>query len=162
MTRGYSRFALSAVCAASFVLDPCGASAQGTRTNSVGIKLVLVPAGEYMMGAEEDPSDTLSAFPYARREWPDGELPRHRVRITKPFYMGAYEVTLGRFLTFYHSAKYKTDCEREYEYTKQRVAAEDTAYVFFDLWNSPLRAWIKVEASAIEMKRTWERGFSMG
>ncbi len=52
------------------------------------MKLTLVPAGDFMMGAEENPSDTLAAFPYARREWLDGETPQHRVKITKPIHMG--------------------------------------------------------------------------
>ncbi|HEY5315566.1 MAG TPA: formylglycine-generating enzyme family protein [Pirellulales bacterium] len=77
------------------------------------MKLVLVPAGTFMMGAEEDRSDTLNYFPYCDPKWLDGEPPRHRVRITKPFYMGQYEVTLGQFLMFYHGAGYKTDIERD-------------------------------------------------
>ena len=84
-----------------------------TITNTLGMKLVLIPAGQFMMGAEEDRSDTLNYFPYCDPKWLDGELPRHRVRITKPFYMGKYEVTLGEFLMFYHGAKYKTDIERD-------------------------------------------------
>jgi hypothetical protein len=52
--------------------------------------------------------------------------------------------------------------QRQYQYTEQRVAAEDAAYVFFDLWQTTLDAWIKVQASAFEIERHWERGFSMG
>jgi|GEM_PF-5112023 len=52
--------------------------------------------------------------------------------------------------------------QRQYSYTEQRVAAEDAAYVFFDLWQTPLNAWIKVQASAFEVSRRWERDFSMG
>jgi hypothetical protein len=52
--------------------------------------------------------------------------------------------------------------QRQYPYTEQRAAAEDTAYVFFDLWRTPLDARIKVHAAAFEVKRRWERGFSMG
>jgi formylglycine-generating enzyme required for sulfatase activity len=33
-------------------------------TNSIGMKLVLVPAGEFIMGAEERHSNTLDCFPY--------------------------------------------------------------------------------------------------
>ena len=44
-------------------------------TNSIGMKLVLIPAGEFWMGSPA--SDTT-----AGRE----EKPRHRVRITRPFY----------------------------------------------------------------------------
>ena len=49
-----------------------------------GIKLemVLIPAGEFMMGA---PDSEKGAF--------ENEKPRHRVRITKRFYLGKYLVT---------------------------------------------------------------------
>jgi hypothetical protein len=52
--------------------------------------------------------------------------------------------------------------QRQYRYEEQRTAAEDAAYVFFDLWQSSLDAWIKVDASAFEVERHWERKFSMG
>ena len=52
--------------------------------------------------------------------------------------------------------------QRTYGYGDPRAAAEDAAYVFFDLWGTPLEAWIKVEASAFDGRRRWERGFSMG
>jgi hypothetical protein len=52
--------------------------------------------------------------------------------------------------------------QRKYRYSELRAAAEDVAFVFFDLWGVRLDAWIKVEASAFEVKRRWERGFSMG
>jgi len=51
------------------------------KTNSIGMKLVLIPPGKFLMGSP--PSEV------GRRE---NEL-QHRVRITKPFYLGAYEVT---------------------------------------------------------------------
>jgi len=77
------------------------------------MKLVLIPAGEFMMGAEEDRAETLNYFKYCDPKWLDGELPRHKVRITKAFHMGQHEVTLGQFMKFYHGAKYKTDIERD-------------------------------------------------
>ena len=57
-------------------------------TNSIGMKLVRTPAGEFMMGAEEDQDATMSAFPYADPALLPREWPRHKVRITKSFYMG--------------------------------------------------------------------------
>ena len=82
-------------------------------TNSIGMKLVTIPAGEFLMGAEEDRADTLNRFPYCDPKWLDGELPRHKVRITKSFYMGQHEVTLRQFLKFSHDAKYKIEAERD-------------------------------------------------
>jgi formylglycine-generating enzyme required for sulfatase activity len=82
-------------------------------TNSIEMKLVLIPAGHFMMGAEEHRSDTLQAYPYCDPKWLDGELPPHKVKFAKPFYMGQYEVTLGQFLAFYNEAKYKLEIERD-------------------------------------------------
>jgi serine/threonine-protein kinase len=49
----------------------------GTYTNSLGMEFVLIPAGEFMMGAV--PQD---------KEADDREKPQHKIRITKSFYMG--------------------------------------------------------------------------
>ena len=54
-------------------------------TNSIGMKLKLIPAGEFMMGSPEDEKDRH-----------DNEK-QHRVRITKPYYLGIHEVTQGQF-----------------------------------------------------------------
>jgi formylglycine-generating enzyme required for sulfatase activity len=48
----------------------------------VKLEMVLIPAGEFMMGSPES-DETAHA----------GEKPRHWVRITKPFYLGKYLVT---------------------------------------------------------------------
>lgn len=91
---------------------PAWAETPRTITNSIGMKLVLVPAGEFTMGAEEDRGETIKYFPYVDPKELKGELPRHKVRITKPFYLGQYEVTLGQFMKFHRDAKYKTEIER--------------------------------------------------
>jgi len=49
-------------------------------TNNLGMQFVLIEAGVFMMGAPG--MDALA-----------DQLPSHRVRITKPFYMGRHEVT---------------------------------------------------------------------
>jgi formylglycine-generating enzyme required for sulfatase activity/outer membrane protein assembly factor BamB len=51
-------------------------------TNSIGMKLVRIPAGEFLMGSRRDGKN-------ARAD----EKPQHRVHITKPFFIGMYEVT---------------------------------------------------------------------
>ena len=53
-----------------------------TYTNSLGMEFILIPEGEFMMGAV--PQDKNAS---------DDEKPQHKVRITKPFYMGKYPVT---------------------------------------------------------------------
>ena len=72
-------------------------------TNSVGMELVQIPAGEFMMGNPEEIADMLKAFPYMESALLQGEWPLHRVRISKPFYLGTCEVTIGQFMRFYDS-----------------------------------------------------------
>ncbi len=50
--------------------------------NPIGMQLRLIPPGEFMMGSPESEE--------GRR---DDESPQHRVRITRPFYLGVYPVT---------------------------------------------------------------------
>ena len=50
-------------------------------TNSIGMKLVLIPLGEFLMGSSETEPSAKPA-----------EEPQHRVRITRPFYVGMHEV----------------------------------------------------------------------
>lgn len=67
-------------------------------TNSLGMKLVLVPPGEFMMGSDD---------PQAQPR----EKPVHRVRISRPYYVGKYPVTVGEFRRFAEATGYKTDAE---------------------------------------------------
>jgi formylglycine-generating enzyme required for sulfatase activity len=53
-----------------------------TYPNSIGMKFLLIPAGTFMMGADKNFEDA-----------DNDELPRHQVTISKPFYLGVYEVT---------------------------------------------------------------------
>jgi formylglycine-generating enzyme required for sulfatase activity/serine/threonine protein kinase len=52
--------------------------------NSIGMKLAYIPAGEFMMGSPEGEGDP-------------SERPRHKVKITKAFYLGIHEVTQRHF-----------------------------------------------------------------
>jgi formylglycine-generating enzyme required for sulfatase activity len=64
-----------------------GQAAEHSRfTNSVGMQFVLIPAGSFWMGAPQ--TDSLR-FP------PEG--PQRRVTISRPFYLGVYEVTQGQY-----------------------------------------------------------------
>ena len=68
-------------------------------TNSIGMKFVLVPSGEFEMGASpEEIKGTLEVD--SRPESVNvvrSEGPKHRVKITKPFYMGIFTVTQGDY-----------------------------------------------------------------
>jgi len=91
-------------------------------TNSIGMKLVLIPPGEFDMGS------TQAEIDQELREVSEGKLmdrqsgpyscylmegPQHHVRITRPFYLGMYEVTVGQFRQFVRAEKYETDAQRD-------------------------------------------------
>lgn len=77
--------------------------------NSLGMKFVLVPAGEFLMGSDELPEALARTFPqYERRRFEQlaDEAPVHTVRITRPFFLGQYEVTVGQFRRFLAESGY--------------------------------------------------------
>ena len=65
-------------------------------TNSIGMKLVLIPPGEFEMGSPKELIEEELKAPdddqWYKERLP-GEGPQHRVRITRPFYLGVYAVT---------------------------------------------------------------------
>ena len=74
-------------------------------TNSINMKLVRIPPGEYMMGSPKRELDWLKLtfrkiWREGHKQWFQDELPLHPVRITKSFYMGTTEVTVGQFRQF--------------------------------------------------------------
>jgi serine/threonine protein kinase len=87
-------------------------------TNSIGMKLRLIPPGEFMMG--DDPGDTSEAIDAGlKASWGRGaaeglarsSLPKHPVRLTKAYYLGTCEVTVGQFRLFSQNAPYRSTRE---------------------------------------------------
>jgi formylglycine-generating enzyme required for sulfatase activity len=97
--------------------EPAAAGSKREIANSIGMKLTLIPAGEFMMGSREPAEDTAAFFnktysgELLKPDLFEDEHPRHRVRITRPFYLGTYHVTLGQFRQFVQAARYRTDAE---------------------------------------------------
>jgi formylglycine-generating enzyme len=88
-----------------------------TLTNSIGMKLVRIPAGDYMMGSPKREMDWLrltfrKIWREGHKQWFQDEMPVHPVRITKPFYIGATVITVGQFRQFVRDANFKTDAEK--------------------------------------------------
>src|SRR4051794_20881591 len=69
--------------------------------NGLGMRLVPIPTGEFLMGSSDD------------EDADDDEKPGHLVRITRPLYLGATEVTVGQFRRFVEAARYRTEAERD-------------------------------------------------
>jgi formylglycine-generating enzyme required for sulfatase activity/serine/threonine protein kinase len=70
------------------------------QTNSIGMKLVLIPPGEFTMASPKELIEEELRAHAADSWYTDrlpGEGPQHRVRITKPFYLGMYVVTQGEY-----------------------------------------------------------------
>ncbi len=69
-------------------------------TNSFGMKFVRIEPGEFMMGGlRKELPGGLAPEGFMRGGDPD-EQPAHKVRISKPFYMGTYEVTNTQYEQF--------------------------------------------------------------
>jgi formylglycine-generating enzyme required for sulfatase activity len=86
------------------VLLLCGAAWGGDlppeMTNSIGMKLVRIDAGRFTMGSSGAPlPEALVTKPHFRTGDFD-EQPAHEVRISKPFLMGAHEVTNAQYEQF--------------------------------------------------------------
>ncbi|MCK6484024.1 MAG: SUMF1/EgtB/PvdO family nonheme iron enzyme [Phycisphaerae bacterium] len=81
-----------------------GAPATKTLTidcgNGVTMELVLIPAGTFTMGS-----------PQSEQMREDDEA-QHQVTISRPFYMGKHEVTVGQFRRFVEETTFQSDAEK--------------------------------------------------
>jgi uncharacterized protein (TIGR02996 family) len=82
-------------------------------TNSIGMRLALVPAGTFWMGSPEDEE---------AREF--NEVPCHKVTLTRPYWMGVFQVTQAEYLAITgHNPSGFAEGGQEAE----RVLGEDTS-----------------------------------
>ena len=71
----------------TFSTSAIGRAANPSATNSIGMKLVLIPAGEFVMGSPE--GEGVPKFNQDEKQV--------RVKLTKLFYLGKHEVTQGQW-----------------------------------------------------------------
>ena len=84
-------------------------------TNSIGMKMVLIPAGEFLMGSPDSDNDAS-----------DDEKPQHRVKITRPFYLGVFPVTQDEYERVMRKtpSRFKGDPRRPVEMVSWTYAME--------------------------------------
>ncbi len=69
--------------------------------NSLGMRFAWIPSGKYLMGSPESEPG---------REKQEGQ---HEVVLSRGFFLGVHEVTVGQFKRFAREEKYQTDAERD-------------------------------------------------
>jgi formylglycine-generating enzyme required for sulfatase activity/tRNA A-37 threonylcarbamoyl transferase component Bud32 len=73
------------------------------HTNTLGMTFKLIPAGKFAMGSPQQEIDRClesAGEDEDRKERLQAEVPEHDVEITRPFYLGTTEVTVGQFQKF--------------------------------------------------------------
>jgi formylglycine-generating enzyme required for sulfatase activity len=97
-------------------------------TNSIGMKLNLIPAGRFLMGSpENEPGHDVD------------EGPQREVTMSRPFHMGIYEVTVGQFKAFVEATNYQTEAETSGK-GSARIDRERKTWVLEDpktTWRTP-------------------------
>lgn len=92
------------------------ASPAQTLTNSIGMKLRLIPAGSFQMGSSQAQIEQAVALD-SRLDASNfaNEQPQHRVEISRAFNLGTTEVTRGQFSQFVAATGYRTEAETDGE-----------------------------------------------
>ena len=100
-------------------------------TNSIGMRLARIKPGTFVMGVGKTPlPDELAGKPH-RNCGDFDEQPIHQVKITKPFYMGVYEVTNAQYERF--------DPEHRKLRGKLGFSEHDDEAVVFVSWHDAVR-----------------------
>ena len=108
-------------CLAALALVTCipAQAAPPTWRNSIGMPFVRVPAGTFWMGSaatQDTPAALAQRFPLLEPErftLLADESPVHQVQISRAFYMGQHEVTVGQFRHFIAASGYQPESEAD-------------------------------------------------
>jgi formylglycine-generating enzyme required for sulfatase activity len=96
-------------------------------TNSIGMKLALIPAGEFLMGSP----------PNEKGRSHEERVPHH-VQVSRPFHMGIHEVTRGQFRQFVDATNWQTQAEKSRKQdswrSNRQFEQDDNHPVLFVSW----------------------------
>jgi formylglycine-generating enzyme required for sulfatase activity len=90
----------------------------------VSMKLVHIPAGKFKMGNHDAPAETIKKVGGEEEHVPD-EYPAHEVTISKPFYMGIYELTQAQWKAVMGTEPWMTKTALGYARAQPRPAGVD-------------------------------------
>jgi formylglycine-generating enzyme required for sulfatase activity len=99
--------------------------------------LVLIPAGEFVMGSSPEEAQRIAGLMEKKRirDWypdsPKSEAPPRKTRISKAYYLCATETTLGEFRIFVADTAYVTDAERDQKGADGKVGGKWTSLAGF-------------------------------
>lgn len=133
-----------------------GQSRPPTMRGADGADMVLIPAGQFLMGSlpgEVEACRRERIDPVTCAAWGAWESPRHRVDLDA-FYIDRYEVTTALFARFVAAAGYRTTAEREgwaWAWTASGWAKADGA-----TWRAPSGAGNASRATHPVVNVSWD------
>lgn len=96
-------------------------------TNSIGMKFRLIPPGEYSRGTPADEYESVLPT-WNNDPWLtqclESETPVHRVKLTRPFYLGTHEVTQRQYEQMVSTNPSEFSASGE---SREKVAGKDTS-----------------------------------
>lgn len=83
-------------------------------SNSLGMKMIRIPEGSFVMGSSEaDIAWAMNVLAAGQPVSLENEYPFHKVRISLPFFIAETPVTVQQFKAFVDETGYVTDAEEE-------------------------------------------------
>jgi formylglycine-generating enzyme required for sulfatase activity len=96
------------------LIDETGKKEKYTFENSVGMTMVRIPAGSFLMGSSDaDVAWALNTLAPGQPVNLENETPLRKVRLSRPFLISATPVTIGQFRKFVEETGYITEAEED-------------------------------------------------
>ncbi|MBI5248358.1 MAG: SUMF1/EgtB/PvdO family nonheme iron enzyme [Desulfomonile tiedjei] len=116
-TRTKVRLSVEPSFFAKMLLDSlieCGRKDKDAFENSLGMTMVRISAGSFLMGSSDaDIAWALNTLAPSQPINLENETPLRKVRISRPFFMSSTPVTAGQFRRFVEETGYVTDAEED-------------------------------------------------